>query len=117
MANKIPTALVSDFDGTISDDDFFNYVSRRWLGEKALDPWREYTEGKKTHFEALREIFASLRVEQPAFDDFIREIKIDPGFLRLPTIAAGETFLFMSARPAATITSISWRERRWPTAG
>ena len=43
MANKIPTALVSDFDGTISDDDFFNYVSRRWLGEKALDPWREYT--------------------------------------------------------------------------
>ena len=80
MANKIPTALVSDFDGTISDDDFFNYVSRRWLGEKALDPWREYTEGKKTHFEALREIFASLRVEQPAFDDFIREIKIDPGF-------------------------------------
>ncbi len=80
MANKIPTALVSDFDGTISDDDFFNYVSRRWLGEKALDPWREYTEGKKTHFEALREIFASLRLEQPAFDDFIREIKIDPGF-------------------------------------
>ena len=113
MANKIPTALVSDFDGTISDDDFFNYVSRRWLGEKALDPWREYTEGKKTHFEALREIFASLRVEQPAFDDFIREIKIDPGFFTV----ADYCRLFMSARPAATITSISWRERRWPTAG
>lgn len=35
MANKIPTALVSDFDDTISDDDFFNYVSRRCWAKSA----------------------------------------------------------------------------------
>lgn len=116
MANKIPTALVSDFDGTISDDDFSimsaaaGWAKKRWIPGGNI-------RREKDSFEALREIFASLRVEQPAFDDFIREIKIDPGFLRLPTIAAGGTFLFTSARPAATITSISWRERRWPTAG
>lgn len=80
MDKEIKTALVSDFDGTISDDDFFNYVSRQYLGEQALAPWREYMAGEKTHFEALREIFASLRIDRTAFDDFIRSIKIDRSF-------------------------------------
>lgn len=80
MTRKIKTALVSDFDGTISDDDFFNYISRRWLGEEALAPWRQYMAGEKTHFEALREIFAALRVQQPEFDEFICQIKVDCHF-------------------------------------
>ncbi len=59
---------------------FFNYISDRWLGEKALLPWREYMEGKKTHFEALKEIFSSLRVTKRELDDFICKIKIDQSF-------------------------------------
>ncbi len=80
MDRETKTALVSDFDGTISDDDFFNYVSQQYLGEQALTPWREYMAGEKTHFEALREIFASLRIDSTVFDDFICSIKIDRSF-------------------------------------
>lgn len=82
MAVQHKTALVSDFDGTISDDDFFYYISRQYLGEKSLVPWQAYMEGKKTHFEALKEIFASLRVEKADLDNFIRKIRIDKGFLK-----------------------------------
>ena len=113
MANKIPTALVSDFDGTISDDDFFNYVSRRWLGEKALDPWRE----KRLILRRYGKFLLLSGLSSRRLTTLFVKSRLIRAFLRLPTIAAGETFLFTSARPAATITSISWRERRWPTAG
>ena len=29
------------------NDDFFHYISRQYLGEKSLKPWRAYMEGKK----------------------------------------------------------------------
>lgn len=83
-----PLALVSDFDGTISDDDFFNYVVRRYLDDKALEPWRSYQSGKKKHFDALAEIFAKLRVPQNEFETFIDSIKIDKGFIELASFCA-----------------------------
>lgn len=82
MTTRIKTALVSDFDGTISDNDFFYYISERYLGKAALEPWREYMEGKKTHFEALREIFAGLRIDKKELDEFICKIKIDCDFFK-----------------------------------
>ncbi len=82
MVEYIKTALVSDFDGTISDDDFFNYVCHQYLGQEALIPWQEYLQGKKTHFEALKEIFSSLRVNQKEFDEFICQIPIDEYFFK-----------------------------------
>ena len=83
-----PVALVSDFDGTISDDDFFNYVTRRYLNDDALEPWREYLNGRKKHFDALAEIFAELRVPQKEFDQFINTIVIDKSFLELAEFCA-----------------------------
>ena len=73
-------ALVSDFDGTISDDDFFYYASDRYLGKEALAPWDEYMQGKKAHFVALAEIYGSLRVDKAEMDAFIRKIRVDPHF-------------------------------------
>ena len=55
MAVQHRTALVSDFDGTVSDDDFFYYISRQYLGEKSLEPWRAYMEGKKIGRASCRE--------------------------------------------------------------
>jgi len=73
-------ALVSDFDGTISDDDFFYYITAKYLSKKALAPWEEYLAGKKTHFNALKEIFAKLRVKESDLVDFILQIRWDKGF-------------------------------------
>ena len=73
-------ALVSDFDGTISDDDFFFYTSDRYLGKESLKPWEDYLAGNKTHFKALAEIYGSLRVEKNEMDAFIGKIRVDPTF-------------------------------------
>lgn len=73
-------ALVSDFDGTISNDDFFYYIAEKYLTPDDLKPWYAYMQGKKWHFEALREIYAKLRVKESALQKFIRQIRIDKHF-------------------------------------
>lgn len=69
--------FLSDFDGTISDDDFFFYTARAFFDDDALLPWREYLAGKKSHFDALKEMFGSLRLPKEAFDRFIEGVRID----------------------------------------
>jgi 2,3-diketo-5-methylthio-1-phosphopentane phosphatase len=75
MSNKI--ALVSDFDGTISADDFFSYASRAYLKKEGLNPWLEYLSGKKSHFESLREMYAAIRVPLKSLHKLIDRTKID----------------------------------------
>ncbi len=75
MSKKI--AFVSDFDGTITDDDFFNYVIKEYLDDKALAPWRDYLAGTKTHFNALKEIFQQIKVEETELHRLISTIRID----------------------------------------
>ena len=54
---KGKAAFVSDFDGTITGDDFFAYASEAFFDEKSLTPWRRFKKGEITHFEALKEMF------------------------------------------------------------
>ena len=60
MQNRL--ALVTDFDGTVSDDDFFDLVAKKYLSSEALEPWTLYLEGKITHLEALRQVFAQIKI-------------------------------------------------------
>lgn len=77
---KKQIALVSDFDGTISPEDFFWYVANHYLDDKALEPWQRYLGGKLSHLEALNAIFAKISVPQAELDAFIKTIPIDPSF-------------------------------------
>lgn len=83
MVKKI--AFVSDFDGTITPEDFFWYVSEQYLDEQALKPWQLYLEGRETHLNALNRIFGQIRVPQEQFDAFIKKIPYDKMF---PNVAA-----------------------------
>lgn len=74
------TALISDFDGTVSDSDFFWKVVDKYMDEAALEPWRMYLAGRLTHFEALKRIFSQIRVPEADLRNFIQEIKIDSHF-------------------------------------
>ena len=56
--------LVSDFDGTLTRNDFFDLVRKRWPFPKEDDPWEKYVAGKITHFESLAEIFRSIRTSE-----------------------------------------------------
>lgn len=73
-------AFVTDFDGTISDDDFFNYIAKRYFDEQALAPWRQYLSGHKTHFDALNEMFGQLRISEDELNQFISKIAVDKYF-------------------------------------
>jgi len=74
------TAFISDFDGTISKEDFFNMVVGKLLKPQDLSPWRDYLDKKITHFEALARIFAKVRISQKEMDAFTQSIEIDPFF-------------------------------------
>ena len=72
------TALIIDFDGTITDDDFFVYIRDAYFDDTALEPWRRYLDGKLTHFDALKQIFAKLRVSEDELKSLIATVQVDP---------------------------------------
>ena len=77
---KRKTAFVSDFDGTITGDDFFAYASEAFFDEKSLAPWRRFKRGEISHFEALREMFSQIRVPLGKLNAFMDKIPVDAGF-------------------------------------
>jgi 2,3-diketo-5-methylthio-1-phosphopentane phosphatase len=77
MTDGKKIVFVSDFDGTITDEDFFTYTSNEYFDNNALKPWREYLAGKKTHFQALKEMFAQIRVPEESLEKLISEINVD----------------------------------------
>lgn len=76
-------ALVTDFDGTISDEDFFWFIADKYFDEKALAPWRQYLAGHKTHFDALNEMFAQIHIPETDLLAFIDDIKYDSKFVEV----------------------------------
>lgn len=72
---------MTDFDGTVSFEDFFWHVADKYFDKQALKPWQEYLNGTKTHFNALNQMFSGLREKPEIFDNFIQQIKFDPEFV------------------------------------
>jgi len=68
--------LVSDFDGTMTERDFFRVALSR-LPPGAAATWERYEQGLTSHFDALAAIFSGLRVDQQGFDALLAEMRID----------------------------------------
>ena len=77
------TALVTDFDGTISDDDFFWHIADRYFDAEALKPWSEYLAGRMNHIDALNAIFSRIHVSEEELLAFIDTIRLDDSFTTL----------------------------------
>jgi 2-hydroxy-3-keto-5-methylthiopentenyl-1-phosphate phosphatase len=71
--------LVSDFDGTLTEHDFFELVRRRWPLPPDVDPWNLYWAGSITHFEALARIFAGIRSQPGELEAMADATELDPG--------------------------------------
>lgn len=71
--------LVSDFDGTVTKFDFYELVCREFPAI-AGNYWLQYEEGRITHFEALRFIFAGIRTEEARLLQIVTAMEIDPRF-------------------------------------
>lgn len=69
--------LVSDFDGTMTRFDFYDLVCKAFPAILAAGYWQQYEAGTLTHFEALRNIFATIRAEEAQMKDIIRSMEID----------------------------------------
>ncbi|MBF0478861.1 MAG: HAD-IB family phosphatase [Candidatus Omnitrophica bacterium] len=72
--------LISDFDGTMTKYDFYDLVCAEFP-EIAGTYWHQYEEGKITHFEALRSIFAGIRADESRLLKIIEKMQIEPKLL------------------------------------
>jgi len=70
--------LVSDFDGTMTEHDFFR-VALSHLPPVAAEPWRRYEQGRTSHFDALAEIFSGLQINEQEFDALLGEMQVENG--------------------------------------
>lgn len=72
------SVLVTDFDGTITKEDFYILAVQRLLTPMDLAPWKDYRSGAITHFEAIRRIFSRIRAPQSVIDEILRDMQPDP---------------------------------------
>ena len=73
--------LVSDFDGTINDKDFFQLVVDELAPAGCLRHWRDFEAGQITHFEALRRMFAEITADEATtLAAVMRDCRPSPGF-------------------------------------
>jgi 2-hydroxy-3-keto-5-methylthiopentenyl-1-phosphate phosphatase len=56
--------LVTDFDGTLTQRDFYRLAVERLVPADLPDHWADYRAGRTTHFDALAAIFASIRATE-----------------------------------------------------
>lgn len=70
--------FVTDFDGTMTANDFYKLAVERLLPPEAQAPWEDYRAGRITHFEALRRIFAQLRAPEQAVLSLVADMRPDP---------------------------------------
>lgn len=70
--------LVSDFDGTMTQHDFYKLAIESLLPADVPDYWARYRTGEITHFEALRLYFAAIRKTENEVLDVVRRMELDP---------------------------------------
>jgi HAD superfamily phosphoserine phosphatase-like hydrolase len=75
-APERPYLLVSDFDGTMTERDFF--LCALDLCPEASAYWQGYQAGEMTHFQALQAIFAALPGDEVLLQQLADQSQIDP---------------------------------------
>lgn len=91
-------ALVTDFDGTLTERDVYELVVERFGLPPGEHPFEAYRAGRLTHLEAMQRLFARVDDEQ-ALLDLLPEVGLQPGLGALVTRldAAGWDVVVVSA--------------------
>lgn len=92
-------ALVSDFDGTITRNDFFALVAERYKPAGFPDYLEQYRAGLCTHFDAMAAYFAHTPTDPGILDELLRDTEPDPEFANTAEKlrAAGWELIIVSA--------------------
>ncbi len=70
--------LVTDFDGTITRQDFYQLVASQYMPSTAPDYWAQYAHGELSHFEAMRAFFAHTPTDAAALERLLDQTEPDP---------------------------------------
>ena len=107
-------ALVSDFDGTITRNDFYVLVAQHYLPNGTPDYFALYRQGKLSHFDAMASYFAHTPTDEAAFNALLHQSDPDPDLAavaqRLGTaswdliiVSAGSSFYIRKILSAAGV--------------
>lgn len=70
--------LVTDFDGTMSQHDFFKLAIEELIPGPPRNYWSLYERSEITHFEALRRYFAEIRGDESVVRRALKKMEFDP---------------------------------------
>lgn len=89
-------AFVSDFDGTLTERDFYHIIMDKYLKTWAWDYYTEWRKSKKINVEFLNRIFGSMdRSEKEIMEDIL-EIPLDPyavDFIKKVQYSGGDFYI------------------------
>lgn len=71
-------AFVSDFDGTLTDRDFYHIVMDKYLNDWAWDYYTEWRKTKKINVEFLNKMFGAMNRNEEEILKDIHELPLDP---------------------------------------
>ncbi|HYP06294.1 MAG TPA: MtnX-like HAD-IB family phosphatase [Bryobacteraceae bacterium] len=77
---SLPGVLITDFDGTITDRDFYLLIMERYMGPGAMDIWDAYREGRISHFYAMQSFFSHAPTDEAELEALLRDTAPDPRF-------------------------------------
>lgn len=75
--------LITDFDGTLCRQDFYQLVVAHLLPPHVPNYWQDYLDQKLTHFEVLKNYFAEIRCSEAEVDQVLDRMELEP---ELPTL-------------------------------
>ena len=78
ILEKMRKILVSDYDGTITDKDFYSLLAERYIPADTPDYFAQYREGRITHFEAMMAYFAFAPTEEQQLEELLAASQVDP---------------------------------------
>jgi 2-hydroxy-3-keto-5-methylthiopentenyl-1-phosphate phosphatase len=70
--------FVSDYDGTITDKDFYSLLADHYVPRGTPDYFAQYREGRITHFEAIAQYFAFAPTDEQLLDELLVSSQADP---------------------------------------
>jgi 2,3-diketo-5-methylthio-1-phosphopentane phosphatase len=70
--------FISDYDGTITDRDFYSLLAERYIPADTPDYFAQYREGRITHFEAMSAYFAFAPTEEQQLEELLAASQADP---------------------------------------
>jgi 2-hydroxy-3-keto-5-methylthiopentenyl-1-phosphate phosphatase len=77
MANET-SVLVTDFDGTMTQLDFYQLALEHLVPQDCPDYWQAYRQSRMTHFEALQAYFRTITASEDEVLAIVDTMQLDP---------------------------------------